>query len=148
MQPTNFENSVDLLNQLLVIHYRSLPMYLVDASPWTHRGDEKATEALHDIVTDQRQVCQRIADSVIQRGGIVAMGDYPTEFTDMNFLSLDYLVKRLIELQQQAIEAIGGLADRLWNDPPAQSLAKESLGAAKAHLQALQELTAQMSNAG
>ena len=67
METTDFENSVDLLNQLLVIHYRSLPMYLLDASPWTHRGDEKASEALNDIVTDQRQTCQRIADAVIQR---------------------------------------------------------------------------------
>jgi uncharacterized coiled-coil protein SlyX len=148
MERSDFENSVDLLNQLLVIHYRSLPMYLLDASPWTHRGDEKASEALNDIVTDQRQTCQRIADAVIQRGGIVRMGDYPTEFTDMNFLSLDYLVKRLMELQRQAIQAISDLADRLWNDPPAQSLAKESLGAAKAHQQALEELTAEMSNAG
>ncbi|NIP84833.1 MAG: hypothetical protein GTO03_04460, partial [Planctomycetales bacterium] len=86
MPTSQFENSVDLLNQLLVIHYRSLPMYLLDAAPWTHRGDEPATEALQDIVSDQQRTCQRIADAVIQREGIVRMGDYPTEFTDMNFL--------------------------------------------------------------
>jgi hypothetical protein len=30
--------TVDALNQLLVIEYRTLPQYLVDATPWTHPG--------------------------------------------------------------------------------------------------------------
>ena len=141
----DFENSVDLLNQLLVIHYRSLPMYLTDATPWTHHGDEKAVEVLTDIVADNRSTCQKLAQAVQQRGGILVEGEYPTEFTGMNFLSLDYLLSQSIKLQQGDIQTIEAIAERLWNDPPAQALAKEALGAAKGHLQSLQELVGELS---
>ena len=50
----DFEDSIPLLNHLLVVHYRSLTMYLMNAAPWTHRGDERATETLQDIVNKMK----------------------------------------------------------------------------------------------
>ncbi len=139
------ENSVYILNELLAIHFRSLPMYLTDAHPWTHRGDAKATEVLEDIVANQKETCRRIAEVIIMRDGAIDEGEYPIEFTDTHDLSLDFLIKELIELQKQDIARIQNCVDRLWNDPPAQALAKESLGAAKGHLQSLEELAAETS---
>ncbi len=148
MATLDFRSSVNALNQLLIIHYRSLPMYLVEATPWTHRGDAKATEVLLDIVSDQQRTCQRIADQVNQEGGIVDMGDYPSQFAEMNFLSLDFLLKRVAEYQQRDVDTIRGIVEQLSGNLTAQVLAKESLGAAQGHLKSLEELTAEICNDG
>ena len=143
----DFENSVDLLNELLATVYRSMPMYLADATPWTRRGDEKAVETITDIITEQKGTCERLAAAIVQRGGVVDAGEYPTVYTDLHFLSLDYLLNELIRAQKADIETIGKCAERLWNDPPAQAMAKEALGAARGHLQSLEELVAETSDA-
>jgi len=142
------ENSLDILNDIFAVHYRSLPRYLLDAAPWTHRGDLKATEVLGDVADDQQESCRRIAEVIVARGGTLESGEYPTVFTDMHFLSLDFLLTELIRLQQLDIETIRVGVDRLGNDPAAQGLLQECLGGAKGHLQSLEELVAELSAAG
>ena len=44
------ESSVDILNRLLRIIYRSLPMYLAGTSPWTSRSDARAEAVLAQLV--------------------------------------------------------------------------------------------------
>jgi hypothetical protein len=141
-----FEDSTELLNELLVHHYRSLPMFLTEASPWTHRGDEKATDVVMDIVADQKATCQRLAALVEQRGGVVDVGEYPMDFLELHFLSLDYMLQLLVQHQRNEVAWIQRCSERLWNDPPAQAVAKEALGAARGHLQSLEELTASASS--
>ena len=41
-------DGLKILNRLLAIAYRSLPMYLAEAGPWTHAGDEQAVRMLGD----------------------------------------------------------------------------------------------------
>ncbi len=141
------ENTVDILNELMVLHYRSFAMYLLEASPWKHHGDEKATEVLSDIIADQQETCRRIAEVIIARGGYPARGAFPTEYTDTHFLSLDYLLTKLIAEQRHDVAEIERAVNRLWNDPPAQALSKEALGAAIGHLQSLEELVVELSTA-
>ncbi len=61
-------------------------------------------------------------------------------FTDLHDLSLDYLVSRLIRCQQQDIAVIAACVPQLATAPAAQTLAEEALGAARAHLEALEGL--------
>ena len=129
------------LMQLLVHQYRSLPMFLTEAVPWTHRGDTRATGVLMDIVKGQRELSNRIAAELEQRGWPLDMGEYPMEFLDLHFLSLDFLLQRLIENQQQEVDAIARLAAELDGDPVANDLTQEALGAAKGYLESLTELT-------
>ena len=63
------------------------------------------------------------------------------EFLDLHFLSLDFLLQRLIENQQQEVDAIARLAAELDGDPVANDLTQEALGAAKGYLESLTELT-------
>lgn len=139
------ENTIDLLNELLVLHHRSLPMYLTVASPWSHRGDEKATETVQDVIADQKAISQRIADEIQLRGGTVEPGVYPTDFTDLHFLSLDYLLCQLVAAQKNDVAAIEQCVERLAHDPPARAMAQESLGTARGHLQSLEELATELS---
>ena len=129
------------LMQLLLHHYRSLPIFLTEAVPWTHRGDERATSVLLDIVAGQRDLSNRIAAELEQRGWPLDMGEYPMEFLDLHFLSLDFLLQRLVENQQREIDTIDRLSAEMDEDSVAHDLAQEALGAAKGYLESLMELT-------
>ena len=118
-----YTNTSQLLSQLLVYQYRSLPMFLTEAVPWTHRGDENATRVLLDIVEGQRDLSNRIAGELQQRGCPIDTGEYPMEFLDLHFLSLDFLLQRLIENQQNEVEFIGRISAELDGDPTAYHLA-------------------------
>ncbi len=130
---------IDALNRLLAIEYRSLPMYLADADPWVAREHEPLLRALENTVADQRAYSQRIAELILDRGGLLDPGEYPMEFTNLHFLSLDYLMGRLLDYQRQAIADIEQCVARLQSDPPALALAQEVLGSQRAHLEMFED---------
>jgi hypothetical protein len=133
-------DSAASLHRLLVILYRSLPMYLSSAAPWTHRGDERAAKLLHHIVADQKRYTQKIVELLFDRRQTLSFGDFPMVFTDTHDLSLDYLVNEMIFYQNQDVAAIGQCINELRMDLPARALAEEILGNALGHLQSLEEL--------
>lgn len=138
-------SSVALLNRLLAIHYRSFSMYLVDAGPWRAETplDEEAERVFHAMVFDQKGTCRRIAELVLQRHGAVHLGSYPMEFTDKNFLALDYLVGEILASQRRDLAAMQAVLFALpASDTAARELTQEAIGAAKAHIETLEGLTA------
>ncbi|MBI2826048.1 MAG: hypothetical protein HYX69_15290 [Planctomycetia bacterium] len=136
-------DAINVLNRLFEILHRSLPTYLTDACPWTHPGDEKASEALGHIVADQRSMAGRVAELIDARGGRVAMGSFPMQFTDTNLLSLDYLLRELVRCQRADVAAIEKCVRDVSGDREARALAEEVLGAERAHLEVLEELVKQ-----
>jgi hypothetical protein len=132
-------SSQEALTRLLAVQYRSLAMYLHDASPWTHSGDERAVQALKHIVADQKALCTRIADFMIDRFGRIETGEFPLEFTGLNDCGLDYLVFELIASEKQIIAVIQRCIRVLTHDRAALALAEESLGLARGHLESLEE---------
>lgn len=140
----NKDRTFDLLNDLMAIEYRSFPMYLTDACPWTHTGDEQASETLLNIVADQKAMAQRIAALILDSGGRIETGEYPMEFTDTHFLSLDFLFKELLRYQRQDVAAIERIVRELSNHRAARELAEEALGMERAHLEAIESLVGQL----
>ncbi|HEY2837958.1 MAG TPA: hypothetical protein VGJ26_02330 [Pirellulales bacterium] len=134
---------LNTLNRLYIIENRSLAMYMVDACPWSHSGDEKTSQVIAHIVADQKAMSQRLADLIDAREGRVHNASFPMQFTDLNLVSLDYLVGELARLLRQDIEAIRACVEKLAGDREAQELAEEILGAEQAHLEALEDLTPQ-----
>lgn len=135
---------IELLNQLLAIECYSFSMYLTYAAPWTHRGDERASEALRNITADQQTMAQRIADLIDRLAGRPESGEYPMEFTDTHFLSLDYLLKELAYYQRQDVAAVEAIARQLADEREARELAEETLGMERAHLEAIEALDSQL----
>lgn len=139
----NSSSTIDVLNRLYGLHLRSLPMYLRDATPWTHNGDSKGQETLSHIVADHENTAARLGSMILDRDGVIDPGKFPMEFTGWNDLSFGFLLQRLIELQGRAIRVIESCVRQLHHDPHAKAVAEEILGEAKGHLQSLQELTRQ-----
>ena len=132
-------SSVEILNQLLVTHSRSLPMYLASARPHRRHGDDKAAEVLAHVVEDQRLMVDRFAECIEDANGTIDTGEFSMEFTDLHDLSMDYIVRKVITCQKNEIAEIEYSSRQLDGEPRAKALAQEALGAAKAHLQSLEE---------
>lgn len=136
-------NSVDtiaVLNRLRVIHNRSLPTYLSYAVPWSQAGGESAAETLALVANDHKTMVDRLGQLILENGGVTEPGSFPLEFTSLHFLSLDFLVQKLIESQQKTIQEIGDCVEQLRLSPSTQAVAQEALGEAKGHLESLKEL--------
>jgi hypothetical protein len=82
----------------------------------------------------------RLGDLIVRRGGNVDSVVFPMDFTDLNDLSVRFLLARLVACQQRDIVAIERAIERLGDDAEAKGIAEEALGAARAHLQSLEEL--------
>jgi len=136
-------NAKDVLNRLLILHHRSLPMYLSYAMPYPMRGDEKARAVLDQIVDSQKEMVDRIGSLLIERAADVVHGEFPMYFTGLHDLSWEYLVKRMIADQRRDVAQIEECVEQLRDDPLGKALAEEALGAAKAHLDSLEELVPQ-----
>ncbi len=136
MPETN--HTIGALNRLLVLHSRSLPMYLKYARPWGSEEGEAAA-VLEAIVADQEEYVSRIGSLILERGGAVRHGEFPIQFTGMHELSWSYLLRQMIERQQRDIVEIHNCVTALAGDPFAHALAEEALGAAQAHLDTLRE---------
>lgn len=138
-------NSVDtnaVLNRLRVIHKRSLPTYLSYAVPWSRAGGEAATETLALVANDHKTMVDRLGELILENGGVTEPGSFPMAFTSLHFLSVDFLVQKLIEDQQKTIQEIGDCVQQLHLSPSSQAVAQEALGEAKGHLESLKELVA------
>jgi hypothetical protein len=135
-------SSVALLNHLLTLHGRSLPVYLASAAPWFGRGRGGAAEVLQAIANDQLRTVDRIGELIVDEGGRLNLGGFPMGFTSYHDLSIDFLVTKLIERQHAAIRQIETVIAESESDSTVRAIAEEALGAAKGHLQSLLELEA------
>jgi len=137
-------STTEVLNRLLVLHVRSLPMYLSYAPPYQLYMNEHAKAVLDQIVEDQKRTVDRLGTLILDSNGSVDYGEFPMSFTSLHDLSIPYLLKLLIERQQKLVIASERLADMLSMAPYAQAAAREAVGEAKGHLDNLRELQASL----
>lgn len=132
----------DILNKLLILHARSLPMYLSYALPWQVRQHPKFLETLENVVFLQKQMVDRFASLILENGGVVNNGEFPMWFTGLHDLSVEYLLGQVIDRQKKEIAFIEKCSQLLLRAPYAQAVAHEALGEAKGNLQSLEEVAA------
>lgn len=130
----------DILNRVLIVHNRSLPMYLHDALPWMRHGEHGALETLRQIVRDQKQVVERIGSMILDNNGVFEQGEYPLPFTGYHDVAFDWVLNLMIERQQKTITYLQQCADQLSLAPMSKAVVEETVGMAKGHLEMLQEL--------
>jgi hypothetical protein len=139
----NAPTTNDLLNRLLILHERSLPVYVSYALADQLDATPKFARVVRQMVEDQRRTVDRIATLILDNSGIVDRGEFPMNFTAYNDVSPKFLLKKIIERQEKTIAAIEKIADAMTTAPYAQAAAREALGEAKGHLENLQELAAE-----
>ncbi|HZL87048.1 MAG TPA: hypothetical protein VFB96_01620 [Pirellulaceae bacterium] len=139
----NDSSTNDLLNRLLVLHERSLPMYLSYAGADRLELSPKVAAAIGQMVEDQKRTVDRVATLILENNGEVDRGEFPMNFTGYNDLSVKFLLQKIIERQEKTVSAIEKIAQQLATAPYAQAAVREALGEAKGHLENLQEASAE-----
>ena len=136
----NSVGTTQLVNQLISIHARSLPAYLSDAAPFVTAKHAYAKDVVEMIAADQSMTVDKLADYLIERNQPVKTGTFPIEFTGYHDLSIEFLLDDMLVRQKSEIEMIEGIVDALKSDPMIRPLAEEALGAAKGHLESIEEI--------
>jgi hypothetical protein len=131
--------SLTLLRRLIAMGANSLLRYASEAAPW---ATEKTAATLANLQTFARQeldatthITRFLQKKHLRVGPI---GSYPSHFTTGNFVSVDYLLPKLVaehEYQVREIESQLPLA----TDEEARAIAERYLGMKQIHLQVLKD---------
>lgn len=133
----------DELNQLVVSLGRSLLQYVGECWPWTRNSAEAERAALHTLIQRQQQCCAALIEMLSSRNASIDMGAYPTDYTDLHYVSLDFLLSQLIANERVLIgELEQALADSIAvRDNEAHELVEQLLGLERENLAALEDLS-------
>ncbi|MHB8969660.1 MAG: hypothetical protein ACYC3X_06410 [Pirellulaceae bacterium] len=134
------ETPNDVLNRLLVIHTRSLPIFLTFALPWWKDEDGRVADMLSGVAQDQLRIADRIGKLIVDHGGTAVSCQFPDRFSTLHDLAFDYLLAELIRYQDRTVAAIEKCASRLAGSPMVQALAQEACELAKSHRDTLSSL--------
>jgi bacterioferritin (cytochrome b1) len=121
-------------------------MYLVSAPPHRQFGEDGAWSQIQQIIEDQQTMIDKIADHVESLDGTPNMGEFPMEFTGMHDLSMEFILQKALSRQKNEAALIEQISADLEAGSQARALAQESLGAAKAHIESLEECLSTVSS--
>lgn len=99
------------LNDLVVEIGRSFLQYVGENSPWTLTKDAERRQVLTGLVKQQSQSVARLVELLDSDGHTIEFGSYPTEYTDKQFLSLDYLQRDMLENQKGVVDLLRSTRD-------------------------------------
>ncbi|RCS47719.1 hypothetical protein DTL42_14475 [Bremerella cremea] len=137
------DNQHQLLNRLAALHHRSLPTYLTYAKPWIPVGQEDDAHVIDDIAADHHELVERVLQVLEKDDRPIHLGDFPMDYTDLNDLSLSYILNELKIYERKLLATLEEMA--LWadKDGPAFRLVQRATGLAVGHLQNLEEMGTQ-----
>src|SRR4051794_15128100 len=102
----NSVSTTDVLNRLLVLHERSLPVYLSYAPPDYLNTHPKIAQVLRQMADDHLRTVDRLGTLILESHGQLDHGEFPMSFTSLHDLSAEYLLKLNTERQKKVIAAI------------------------------------------
>jgi hypothetical protein len=120
---------------------RSLLQYVSEAYPWTKTAGDTTPDKVRDLAREEREALAVLTKFLARRRHTVPyLGAFPMAFTTMNFVSLDYLLPRLVESARQSIAALE--RDRAaLADADAKAELDKLIELKQQHLKALEALT-------
>lgn len=113
------------LNEVLIAMSRSLLQYAGEAWPWVSSTEDDVAEQLLALVRQQHTQIERLGALLAQRVHFFDHGTYPTDYTDLQYLSLSYLLKRLIRDQEAVLAELRSAAKDCEGDPEARDLLQQ-----------------------
>lgn len=102
-----------VLEQLLVDVARSLLQYVGECWAWSStdaKSSESTQKKIESLVTLQQKSIRKLADLLATRVEQVDFGAFPTEYTDLHYCALDYL---LLQLQTSTSELLRSIESAL-----------------------------------
>ena len=130
----------EALNQVLIDLDKSLLSYVAEAWPWSSQADATVRGAVEELAVRRRESVGRLADQLVEREWPVDFGTYPTEYTDLHYVGLDYLLSQLVHDQKRVTAGIERTLRAASGDAQAKPLLEEILNSERDTLARLQKL--------
>jgi hypothetical protein len=128
------------INDLLIRIGRSLLQYVSESWPWAASGSEETRRTLLRLAAQQRENVAELAWLLDARGEIVDFGSYPTEYTSLHYVSVDYLLDRLVANQSEIASACEKISRAAEGDADAAELLRDITAAERQFLDELRRL--------
>ena len=137
-----------LLQDIVRRASRSMLQYVGESYPWAGDGEAAALTQVQAVIAEEEQAVEGLAAFLRRRRiGIPYLGSYPEPFTNLNYVSLDYLLPRLLDWQRSWV----GILERdatLIAHLEAKAEVIKLLDAARRHLDELEKIVATHAKAG
>ncbi len=130
------------LNQVLIQLDKSLLSYVAEAWPWSSSGEADVQRAVNELVDRRRANVGRLADLLLDREWPIDFGAYPTDYTDLHYVALDYLLALVVKDQKQLTAEIETARQPTSNDAEGRKLLDEILADERETLARLEKLVA------
>lgn len=127
------------LNRLLIDLGRSLLQYVGECWPWTS-ATSSAQGALEKLVRKQQAGVGKLFDLLNRRGHVVDFGAFPTEYTDLHYCALSFLLGQLIADAKGLVDEIAALQVRCSGDAEATAILGDLASSQAAILSELKSL--------
>ena len=92
------------LNDMVINIGRSLLQYLNESWLWSENPD--ATATIKTMAARQKEHSVALVDLLESLGHDVDLGTYPTEYTDLHYLALDYIAGQLVGNQESIVASL------------------------------------------
>ncbi len=128
--------------RLIALGKGSLLQYVSESVPWSKPGAASALEKIVALANEERDEVARLT-RWLQKKHVKSpsFGSYPSHFTTMNFVTVDYLLPKLIAENTRELADIERIAASADEDEDHQ-LVQAYQEMKRRHLQSLQDLTA------
>jgi len=137
-----------LLQDLVRRASRSMLQYVGEAYPWTPDTNTDLLHKVRAVIDEEEAAVEGLAGFLRKkRIPIGYLGSYPQNFTILNFVSLDYLMPRLLDWQRKWT-AVLDRDSALIADPEAKGEVAKLVAVARRHLDELEKLAASHAKAG
>ena len=134
--------SSEQLNDLLINVGRSLLQYTSESWPWTAVGEEVTHETLDRLAAEQRDVVAALTNLLTDRGEVIDFGSYPTDYTSLHYVDVDYLLSQLVLNQQAIVDQCDSITRQSNDGDTDHSLLSDITLSERKHLEELESLQA------
>ncbi len=113
------------VNQLFVLLHRSLLQYVGECWPWTAEvgRDVQTAATVKQLIAKQQHDESLLSEPLTASGWPLDFGGYPTAYTDLQYLSLNYLLKQVVKSQTEIVAALDAAAKSDPESPLLQQVA-------------------------
>ncbi len=130
------------LNDLLIQIGRSFLQYVGESWPWASTSADETRRTLERLATEQQQSVGALARLLNESGEYIDFGTYPTSYTSLHYVDVDFLLDQLVQNQETIVRACESASGGLNSDPMASSLVRDIVVAEQRHLDELRKLAA------
>jgi hypothetical protein len=139
----NDSATIAVLQNIVRRESRSLLQYIQEAYPWTTANAQPVLTELARLTAEEAKSTTDLATYLLRQlhAPLPHLGQYPQQFTSINYVGVDFLLPRLVHEQRHAIAELEKDLGKLTN-PDARQRVEKVLDMKRRHLKKLEELAA------